>query len=125
MYLCSLVPMHCLVLPLVSLLWRDGGNLLGKLVIYKQSTATFFIFSIAPCCWPFLSTFPPPLLFLELSSYDPSIFAEQSLYLKVIWYGRRVWCNRRYISNHQWLSSSGRRATKEICRSHCNIVKSL
>ena len=26
-------------------------------------------FSIAPCCWPFLSTFLPPLPFLDLFSY--------------------------------------------------------
>ena len=31
-------------------------------------TATFVMFSIAPCCWPFLSTFLPPLLFLDLCS---------------------------------------------------------
>ena len=28
-------------------------------------------FSIAPCCWPFLSTFLPPLPFSDLSSQNP------------------------------------------------------
>ena len=30
----------------------------------------FIIFSIAPCCWLFLSTFLPPLPFLDLSSHN-------------------------------------------------------
>ena len=30
----------------------------------------FFIFSIAPCCWPFLYTFLIPLPFLDLSSHN-------------------------------------------------------
>ena len=37
--------------------------------------ATFIIFSIVPCCWPFLSTFLPPLPFLDLSSHNPAILA--------------------------------------------------
>ena len=33
-----------------------------------RCTATFVIFSITPCCWPFLSNFLLPLPFLGLSS---------------------------------------------------------
>ena len=37
--------------------------------------ATFVIFSFVPCCWPSLSTFLPPLPFLDLSSHNPPILA--------------------------------------------------
>ena len=37
--------------------------------------AIWLLFSIAPCCWPFLSTFLPPLPFLDLSSHNPPILA--------------------------------------------------
>ena len=38
-------------------------------------TATFVILTIAPCCWPFLSTFLPPLPFLDLYAHNPPILA--------------------------------------------------
>ena len=40
----------------------------GKLS--PRCTATFVIFSIALCCWPFLSTFLPPLPFLSRPQVD-------------------------------------------------------
>ena len=40
-----------------------------------RSTATFVSVSIGPCCWPFLSTFLPPLPFSDLSSHSPPILA--------------------------------------------------
>ena len=40
-----------------------------------RCTATFGIFSIVPCCRPFLSTFLPPLPFLCLSSDNHPILA--------------------------------------------------
>ena len=32
------------------------------------------VLEFAPCCWPFLSTFLPPLPFSDLSSHNPPIF---------------------------------------------------
>ena len=51
-----------------SILWGDGGH-------SPLCMAAFGIFSIAPCCWIFLSTFLPPLPFLDLSSGNPPILA--------------------------------------------------
>ena len=57
-----------LVLPLVSLKGEAGLLLLTL----KYSYFCTFV-SIGHCCWPFLSTFLPPLPFSDLSSRSPPI----------------------------------------------------
>ena len=42
----------------------------GQFSFLCTATATFVIFSIASCCWTFLSTFIPPLPFSDLSSHN-------------------------------------------------------
>ena len=68
--------------------------------------ATYCIVSIAPCCWPFLSTFPPPLPILDLSS--PFFF---------------------FSANHVWslatitrLAISSQRLRYGAIRTHCDGV---
>ena len=43
----------------------EGGLVITPLYSY--------FFSIGPCCWPFLSTYLPPLAFLDISSHNPPI----------------------------------------------------
>ena len=38
-----------------------------------RCTATLVMFPIAPCCWPYLSTFLPPLPFFDTPSDNPPI----------------------------------------------------
>ena len=49
----------------------------------------YLLYIIAPYCWPFDSTFLPPLLFLDLSSHNPHILWNSSISL---WAVKNLYC---------------------------------
>ena len=63
MYVFILVKTCCVVLPLVPLCRGEAGLLVTPKYGYFRNLLPFGL-----CCWPFLSTFLPPLPFLDLSS---------------------------------------------------------
>ena len=59
-----------------------GMTFIGMNLVSRHSAVRLLsYFSIAPCYWPFLSTFLPPLSFLDLSSHNSSILAVAFLVL--------------------------------------------